>query len=283
MNRWPQRDGKPYLCCAFLGPQGHEGSLNMSVDLQSRSRGSPLRVVLYFQRLMDGRRATGIAMDYCEVGSHSFHVASDKVRVGSKSNDDAHLGVGGGRILHCTEGHRNGLRSSQARCEDPSLLEGARVSGGESTVPRLVVHTTSHSLLVVDSMVNMLEITPALLRHCLHDHGVPWEFKLEQSRNVFAAGKHACDMVWVDEWRGDFVCVSSRPRGSEMTWLRERQDTFSIKYLLVKTTRCQDFGLLVVDISVAFMHARTDEEIYVKVRSGIKSSRVQDFVDSRQQ
>ena len=24
MNRWPQRDGKPYLCCAFLGPQGHE-------------------------------------------------------------------------------------------------------------------------------------------------------------------------------------------------------------------------------------------------------------------
>ena len=40
---------------------------------------------------------------------------------------------------------------------------------------------------MVDSMVNMLEITPALLRHCLHDHGVPWEFKLEQSRNVFVA------------------------------------------------------------------------------------------------
>ena len=38
---------------------------------------------------------------------------------------------------------------------------------------------------MVDSMVNMLEITPALLRRCLHDHGVPWEFKLEQSRNVF--------------------------------------------------------------------------------------------------
>ena len=64
--------------------EAHEGSLDMSVGLQSRSRGSP-----YFQRLMDGRRAAGIAMQHCEVASHSFHVASDKVRVGSKSNDDA--------------------------------------------------------------------------------------------------------------------------------------------------------------------------------------------------
>ena len=40
-------------------------------------------------------------------------------------------------------------------------------------------------------------------------------------------------------------------------------DTFFIKYLL----------LFVVDISVAFMHARTDEETYVKVLSGIKSER----------
>ena len=29
-------------------------------------------------------------------------------------------------------------------------------------------------------------------------------------------GKYAYDMVWVDEWQDDFVCVSSRPRGSEM-------------------------------------------------------------------
>ena len=45
-------------------------------------------------------------------------------------------------------------------------------------------------------------------------------------------------------------------------------DTFSIKYLLANAASCKDFGLLVVDISVAF-----DEEIYVKVPSGIKSSR----------
>ena len=50
-------------------------------------------------------------------------------------------------------------------------------------------------------------------------------------------------------------------------------DTFFIKYLLTKAASCKDFGILVIDISVAFMHARTDEEIYVKVPSVIKSSR----------
>ena len=40
-------------------------------------------------------------------------------------------------------------------------------------------------------------------------------------------------------------------------------DAFFIKYLLAKAS-CKDFGLLVVDISVAFMHARTDDEIFVK-------------------
>ena len=50
-------------------------------------------------------------------------------------------------------------------------------------------------------------------------------------------------------------------------------DTFFIKYLLANAASCKDFGILVIDISVAFMHARTDEVIYVKVPSGIKSSK----------
>ena len=50
-------------------------------------------------------------------------------------------------------------------------------------------------------------------------------------------------------------------------------DTFFIKYLLAKAASCKDFGIFVIDNSVAFMHARTDEEIYVKVPSGIKSSK----------
>ena len=45
-------------------------------------------------------------------------------------------------------------------------------------------------------------------------------------------------------------------------------DTFFINYLLAKVASCKDF-----DISVAFMHARTDEEFYVQVPPGIKSSR----------
>ena len=49
-------------------------------------------------------------------------------------------------------------------------------------------------------------------------------------------------------------------------------DTFFIKYLLEKDASCMDFGSLVVDISVAFTHTRTEEEIYVKVPSGINSS-----------
>ena len=68
------------------------------------------------------------------------------------------------------------------------------------------------------------------------------------------------------------MCDSSRPRGSEMVCLRETPDTFFM-YLLAKAASCKDFGLLVVDISVAFLHARTDEEIYVKVPSCIMSSR----------
>ena len=69
------------------------------------------------------------------------------------------------------------------------------------------------------------------------------------------------------------MCVSSRPRGLRDDLFAGMRDTFLIKYLLAKAASCKDFGILVVDISVAFMHARTDEEIYVKVPSGIKSSK----------
>ena len=44
-------------------------------------------------------------------------------------------------------------------------------------------------------------------------------------------------------------------------------DAFFIKYLLAKAASCKDFGIFVIDTSVAFMHARTE------VPSGIKSSR----------
>ena len=71
------------------------------------------------------------------------------------------------------------------------------------------------------------------------------------------------------------MCATVQGRGgSETIRPRERQTRFSIKCLLAKAASCKDFGLLVVDISVAFVHARTDEEICVEVLSGIKSSRL---------
>ena len=85
-------------------------------------------------------------------------------------------------------------------------------------------------------------------------------------------------MVLADEWRSDRVrsrlCVrQNKAEGLNDDLFAGTPDTYFIKYLLAKAVSCKDFGLLVVDISVAFVRARTDEEIYVKVRSGIKSSR----------
>ena len=92
-------------------------------------------------------------------------------------------------------------------------------------------------------------------------------------------GKHAYDMVWVDEWRGDRVrsrlCVRQfKAEGLRDDLFAGTPDTFFIKYLLAKAASCKNFGLLIVDTSVAFTHARTDEDINVKVPSGIKSSRL---------
>ena len=68
------------------------------------------------------------------------------------------------------------------------------------------------------------------------------------------------------------MCASVQGRGTPGRLFAGTPDTFCIKYLWAKTSSCKDFGILVIDISIALMHARTDEEIYVKVLSGIKSS-----------
>ena len=89
-------------------------------------------------------------------------------------------------------------------------------------------------------------------------------------------GNHTYDMVWVDEWRGDRVrsrlCVRQfKTEGLRDDLFAGMPDTFFINYLLAEAASCKDFGVLVIDISVAFMHARTDNEIYVKVPSGVSS------------
>ena len=81
-------------------------------------------------------------------------------------------------------------------------------------------------------------------------------------------------MVWVDEWRCDRVrsrlCVRQvKAEGLRDDFVCGNARHVFIKYLLAKAASCKDFALLVVESSVSFMHARTDEEIYVKVPSGI--------------
>ena len=91
-------------------------------------------------------------------------------------------------------------------------------------------------------------------------------------------GNHAYDMVWVDKWRGDRMrsrlsVPQFNAEGLGDDLFAGTPDTFFIKYLLAKAASCKDFGILVINISVAFMHARTDEEIDVKVPSRIKRSK----------
>ena len=79
---------------------------------------------------------------------------------------------------------------------------------------------------------------------------------------VEVVGKYANDMLWV-ECRGDGVrsrlCVRQfKAEGLRDDLFAGTPDTFFIEYLLAKAASCKDFGLLVVEICVVFMHARTD-------------------------
>ena len=69
-------------------------------------------------------------------------------------------------------------------------------------------------------------------------------------------GKYAYDIVWVDEWRGDRVrsrlCVRQfKAEGLRNDLFAGTPDTFFIKGLLAKASSCKEFGVLVVDVSVA--------------------------------
>ena len=76
----------------------------------------------------------------------------------------------------------------------------------------------------------------------------------------------------VTELGHDSMFVSSVPRLGDDLFAGTR-DTFFITHILAEAASCKDFGILVIDISAAFVHARLDDEIYVKVPSDVKSSK----------
>ena len=96
--------------------------------------------------------------------------------------------------------------------------------------------------------------------------------------NMLPPGKHAHDMVWVDEWRGDRVRSRLCVRQFKAEVLRDdlfagTPDRFSssICWPKLRVARILDHSSLTSMLH--FMHARIDEEMYVKVPSGIKRSR----------
>ena len=84
------------------------------------------------------------------------------------------------------------------------------------------------------------------------------------------------DMTCVDEWRGEVV----RPRLCVREFgLEKREDTFAgtpdaftMRFITACAAKSKDSAILIIDISVAFMHARSPDNIVVRVPHDIKSS-----------
>jgi hypothetical protein len=85
------------------------------------------------------------------------------------------------------------------------------------------------------------------------------------------------DMIWVDEWRGDLV----RSRACVRQYKEEKRDdvfaatpeTSFTRFVLSEAASNEGWAVLILDVSVAFMHARLDEEIVVKPPPGVKTSK----------
>ena len=85
------------------------------------------------------------------------------------------------------------------------------------------------------------------------------------------------DMIWVDEWRGDVV----RSRACVRQYKDEKRDdvfaatpeTSFTRFVLSEAASHEDYAVLIADVSVAFMHARLDEEIVVKPPPGVVTSK----------
>jgi len=92
-------------------------------------------------------------------------------------------------------------------------------------------------------------------------------------------GADLYDMVWIEEWRGEDVRSRLCVRQFKSAEVRDdvfagTPDTFFIRVELSLASRDESHGIMIIDISVAFMHARLgdEEEIYVRVPKDIKGS-----------
>ena len=90
-------------------------------------------------------------------------------------------------------------------------------------------------------------------------------------------GEHAYSMVWVEEWRGDevrsrLVVRQYNTEGKRDDLFAGTPDAFFSRFQLHRASCNKDWAVMIVDVSVAFMHAPIQEKIKVKVPPGLTSA-----------
>ena len=88
-------------------------------------------------------------------------------------------------------------------------------------------------------------------------------------------GDKVRDMIWVEEMRGELVrcrlCVRDFNVEKRLDIFSGTPDSFFVRVQLVRASSDRTYALLIVDISVAFMHANILENIKVKVPPDVQS------------
>ena len=79
-------------------------------------------------------------------------------------------------------------------------------------------------------------------------------------------------MTWVDEWRGEDVrsraCVRQYNDGKRDDVFATTPETSFARFIISEAAHHKDYAVIIADVSVAFLHARLDEEIVVKPPPG---------------
>ena len=82
---------------------------------------------------------------------------------------------------------------------------------------------------------------------------------------IIEEGDTLCDMIWVEEWRGEEVrsrLAVRQFRGEKrLDVFAAMPDSFFVRFQLVKCSANPDWAVLIIDVSVAFMHAEIDGKI----------------------
>ena len=85
------------------------------------------------------------------------------------------------------------------------------------------------------------------------------------------------DTTWVEEWCGELVrcrlCIRQYNDGYRSDCFSGTPDSFFVRFQLLKASTNKSRAIMIVDVSVAFMHSPIgDERVVVRVPKGVTSS-----------